>query len=221
MSENGFLHQKPRSPAGLALVLLMHGAAVTALMMAKMGYVVADRPANPDVIFLPEKDPPPELPPAKQTVKPRQKTVIDRIPPLVDAERPAEMPLDDGTPITAIDPLLSGEAIADPPMGPALPPLPTPDSVRIEARLASISALQPDYPASEQRAGNEGSVILRVLIGTDGRVKAVEKVRASSDAFYRAAEQHARRHWRFKPATLDGTPIESRRTMTVLFRLNG
>ena len=50
-------------------------------------------------------------------------------------------------------------------------------------------------------------------------MKQVEKVRATSDAFFRATEQQALRHWRFKPATLDGKPIESRTTMTVRFRL--
>jgi protein TonB len=62
-------------------------------------------------------------------------------------------------------------------------------------------------------------VTIRVLIGTDGRVKAVEKVRTASDAFFRATESQALRHWRFKPATLDGKPVESSKVMTVHFRL--
>ncbi len=65
-----------------------------------------------------------------------------------------------------------------------------------------------------------GSVTVVVTIGTDGRVKNVEKVRAASEAFYRATEQQALRHWRFKPATVDGKPVESRKTMTVHFRLD-
>jgi protein TonB len=58
-----------------------------------------------------------------------------------------------------------------------------------------------------------------VLIGADGRVKAVEKLRATSDAFFRATEQQALRHWRFKPATVDGRPVEARKVMTVHFQL--
>ena len=88
------------------------------------------------------------------------------------------------------------------------------------ARLDSSSELQPPYPAAEERAEVEGSVVIRILIGTDGRVKAVEKVRATSDAFFRATERQALRHWRFKPATVDGRPVESRQTMTVRFQLN-
>lgn len=85
--------------------------------------------------------------------------------------------------------------------------------------MLASSELQPPYPASEQRAENEGSVTVRILIGTDGRVKSVEKVRGASDAFFRATEQQALRHWRFKPATVDGRPVESRKVMTVHFRL--
>ena len=50
-------------------------------------------------------------------------------------------------------------------------------------------------------------------------MKGVEKIRATSDAFFRATERQALRHWRFKPATVDGRPVESRTTMTVHFQL--
>ena len=81
-------------------------------------------------------------------------------------------------------------------------------------------AFQPDYPASEQRMGNDGKVTVRVLIGTDGRVKQIERVSATSDAFFRATETQALRRWRFRPGTRDGVPQEAWRTMTVTFVLN-
>ncbi len=92
--------------------------------------------------------------------------------------------------------------------------------MRTEAQIDGRSRLQPAYPPAEERAAVEGSVTVIVTIGTDGRVKDVEKVRAASDAFYRATEQQALRHWRFKPAMVDGKPVESRKTMTVHFRLD-
>jgi protein TonB len=51
-------------------------------------------------------------------------------------------------------------------------------------------------------------------------VKAVEKIAATSEAFWRATERHALRHWRFRPATLDGRPVESRQKVTVHFRMD-
>ena len=62
---------------------------------------------------------------------------------------------------------------------------------------------------------------MRVRIGPDGRVKSAEKIRATHDDFFRATLQHALRNWRFKPATVDGRPIESSKVMTLHFTLDG
>ena len=83
------------------------------------------------------------------------------------------------------------------------------------------TSLQPGYPPGAMRQNLEGSVTLRVLIGADGRVKAVEPVRFSDDAFLKATREHALRKWRFTPATRDGAPIESWREMTVRFEMPG
>jgi protein TonB len=88
----------------------------------------------------------------------------------------------------------------------------------VESRYQGL--LQPPYPPEEQRAGNSGRVVLRVLVGTDGRVKQVEKVLAASDAFFAAAQRQALGKWRFKPATKDGVPIEQWKTMSLRFVLN-
>ena len=79
--------------------------------------------------------------------------------------------------------------------------------------------LQPEYPGSELRSAREGLVTVRVRIGTDGRVKAVEKVRATSDAFFEATRRQALARWRFKPATRGGIPEESWKQMSVRFEL--
>ena len=89
----------------------------------------------------------------------------------------------------------------------------------VDAAPDPRARFQPDYPASERRSGIEGVVVVRVLIGADGRVKAVQQVRAASDAFFEATRKQALARWRFTPATHDGVPVESWRTMTVRFRL--
>ena len=107
--------------------------------------------------------------------------------------------------------------IADPapPRDPPAPPVRR--GAEIDPRFAS--ALQPQYPASEQRAGRTGTVVIRVTIGADGRVRAAERVSATSDAFWAAAERQALSRWRFRPATVDGRPVESSRVMTIHFRI--
>ena len=69
------------------------------------------------------------------------------------------------------------------------------------------------------RAEMEGFATVRVLIGTDGRVKQVEAVKASDTAFLDATRKQALSKWRFLPATRDGEPVESWREMTVRFQL--
>jgi protein TonB len=215
MPQSGFLEQKPRSPGSLAIVIAVHGAAIAALMLAKQEFIQAP-PVVTKAYQVPlPKDPPPE--PLKK-VEPRQvQSRIDTVPPIVPR------PVLENIQITEPQPLRP--ITFDPgPVGPAVtprvdPPEPVREPVRVAARIDPRSELQPPYPASEERAEVEGSVTISVLIGTDGRVKAVEKVRATSEAFFRATERQALRHWRFKPATADGRPVETRTTMTVHFQL--
>ena len=98
---------------------------------------------------------------------------------------------------------------------------PPPEPVRKDARIDPRSALQPPYPASEQRMGAEGIVSIRVLIGPDGRVKAAEKVKATSDAFYQATLRHALRNWRFSRRPSTGGRWRASKLMVVRFEMNG
>jgi protein TonB len=52
-------------------------------------------------------------------------------------------------------------------------------------------------------------------------VEAVEKVSATSDAFWRVTERQALSRWRFKPATVDGNPVQSSKVLSVFFKLDG
>ncbi|MES2045025.1 MAG: energy transducer TonB [Pseudomonadota bacterium] len=79
---------------------------------------------------------------------------------------------------------------------------------------------QPTYPPDEIRESRTGRVTVRVLIGIDGRVKDIEKVSAPSDSFWEATRRQALSKWRFKPATRDGEPYETWKTMNVSFVLN-
>lgn len=106
-----------------------------------------------------------------------------------------------------------------PDTGTALTPVQSPVIVgaQVDPRYAGL--LQPPYPPEERRAGRAGRVVLKVLIGPDGRVRQVERVAAASDAFYTAAERQALSKWRFKPATRDGIAIEQWKTMSIRFEM--
>ena len=78
---------------------------------------------------------------------------------------------------------------------------------------------QPPYPPAEIRRGTEGNVTARVLIGPDGRVKAIDIVKSPSDGLSEATRKQALTRWRFKPATRDGVPVEGWKTMTLRFQI--
>lgn len=80
-------------------------------------------------------------------------------------------------------------------------------------------SFQPAYPPALEREGVVGTVRVRVRIGTDGRVISVVNLDATDPAFFAATERQALRHWRFRPATRDGVPVESEQTLTVRFEV--
>ena len=83
----------------------------------------------------------------------------------------------------------------------------------------AMSAFQPDYPGSMIRQGAEGTVTVRVSIGTDGKVTGIERISATDEAFWVATQRHAMRKWRFRPATRDGVPVPGTKVLTVHFKL--
>ncbi|HEX8642198.1 MAG TPA: energy transducer TonB [Allosphingosinicella sp.] len=218
MTQGGFYDRKTASPAGLTIVIAAHAAALTALALMK-GPVFVRQHFPPTITrFIPLPEDPPENPPPPKQVE-RQlplPPVMDRVPPVI--ETPVDRPvIVDNRPTEP--PVFVERRL---PEIPAARPNPAPsEPVRVAAQVDPrfAGALQPPYPTSELRAEREGTVRVRVTIGADGRVKAIEKISATSDAFWEATQRHALARWRFRPATLDGRPVESTKTMNVLFEM--
>lgn len=216
MTEAAFFEPRRISPAGIGVVIAIHAGVITVAALSRIDVV---RQIVPPIIVrnvpLPE-DPPPEPTKAKRHDLPKPIPVPSPQPdPIVD-----HPPVDKG-PIVKLSPPPPFPPIGGD-TGPPLDPPKPPPSVRIDAQFDPRfgDVLKPPYPLQEVRQGIEGTVTLRVLIGADGRVKAVEKLAATTDGFFRAAERQALARWRFKPATLDGRPIESRKVMTLRFELD-
>lgn len=225
MSGGGFFEGKRSSPTSLIVVIAVHAAAIAALALSKLEIPIIDNPGPIRVYPVrPEIEPPPLPPePAKDRTEPQKSKVTA---PVREVKTPVvtnfPAPTTELTEPVPFD-YSAGKAekpkVEAPPPPP--PPLPIPDPVRVEAKLRPGIELLPPYPPGEERAQTEGSVTVRLLIGPDGRVRSAEKVRAASDAFWRATERHALRAWRFAPATVDGKPVESSKVMTVKFELRG
>jgi protein TonB len=206
MTNGGFLQARKTKPIGLIAIVTGHAILLTAVALNPTRF-------GPRIDYIPklidthrDDPPPPDQPPPKphETLRETKPTRID---PLVDIGRP----FGDTVPLTPLQP--------PPDSGPigTVQPDPVFQQAVIDPRAAA--RFQPGYPSALVRAGIEGSATVRILIGSDGRVKTVELVTATDPAFFEATKAQALRSWRFLPATRDSAAVESWRTMTVKFKL--
>lgn len=77
---------------------------------------------------------------------------------------------------------------------------------------------KPDYPALARHAGMEGTVLIHVLVGTDGQVVDAVVVQGVHPLLDRAAQQAARQ-CRFTPAMQREFPVKAWLAVPYLFRL--
>ncbi|MBI4820323.1 MAG: energy transducer TonB [Deltaproteobacteria bacterium] len=78
----------------------------------------------------------------------------------------------------------------------------------------------PPYPEEARRQEVEGQVLMRVLVGVDGRVKDVKLVRGLGYGCDEIALKWAREKFLFKPGTVDGVPTATWITIPVTFVLD-
>lgn len=198
--------------AGLSLALIGVIGTGLALSSPTFKHVVETTMDGYNVPLVP---PPPPI-----EIKPEPKARITKITPAPGPVIPDKIV--DVTPTDHfIDPGPSVEPGTSGGNGTVIPTIKPPPVIigpQPDTRFAGI--FQPEYPAGERRAEHQGRVVVRVLIGVDGRVKQIEKVSAASDAFFAATQKRALEKWRFKPGTQDGIPVEAWRTMTVSFVLS-
>lgn len=215
MHATGYLETRSRHPVALVAAISLNLAAV-GVMLAYNPKIIGIEPDKTKWIDIRPPEPIKPIEPIK-----RQPTKSSETP-----QRPTPIP-------TASKPVIDDFPVErtvtwqDPPL-PPLPPLPPgpettvkPDPVErgaaVDPRFAD--QLQPAYPPALERLEIEGRATVKVQVGTDGRVMAVELVRADDPGFFNATRDQALKRWRFKPATRDGVPVVSWVTKTVVFTI--
>ena len=217
MYANQFAADRGFKPGSLTLALCFTVLPIAGLIVsthASRIVAIFDPPIEVRNIPLP-KDPPPDPQPRPKSDPIDRKVYVPPIdpPPIADPTQIDTTKTFTETPPPPTQPGTGTELLKPPPA------IPKPVIVGASYDSRYANALQPPYPSSEIRSGNTGRVVIRVLIGIDGRVKQVERIAAASDAFFAAAERQALTKWRFKPATSDGIPIEQWKQMALRFEL--
>jgi protein TonB len=79
--------------------------------------------------------------------------------------------------------------------------------------------MQPVIPKIPSGIRVSGTVVMHVIIGTDGLVKSVEPL--SGAEILRQPVMDAVKQWTYKPYLLNGRPVEVSTTVTINIQLNG
>lgn len=215
-ADQRYVPSTPRS-VGLGGSLAISGLLIAGLM----SFVPEIIPKPPITILegtnIPIDPPPPPEPTVKPEVRPEAQQPLPYIPPTTMPQ--PDQPVIRGTDILPLDPPQPTIVEKPGPVVIAEKPVPLPPLIAAQQDARFARDFQPQYPSSELRAQRDGTVSVRVLIGADGRVKAVEQVSATSAAFFEATRRQALAKWRFTPATRGGVPQESWKTMNVRFKI--
>lgn len=194
---------------GFGLGLL---ASLSALDMVR---VTAQKNAPTVVEMLSETPPPPPPPsapepaPPMEVVQPRTQVVAPQ--PLVP---------------TIVSPVQVATTPIPPPPAP-VPPSPAPAPVAAAPAIENagdlsskmIEARPPRYPMDSRRRHEEGTVLLSVLLGIDGRVAEISVARSSGFERLDRAALDAVRRWRWSPTRRAGTAVMVRGLVEIPFEL--
>jgi protein TonB len=196
-------HEDPFEPPRVLSVVLVDPAPppVTAAAPPPAPPSAAKRPAvRPTPRPAPE---PPQRRAERQPVAPApaESNPAPERPEARSAEQPAAVPAPTAAPAVALA-AVPRETVSPP-----------------DFRAAYLRNPPPAYPAAARRNGEEGTVTLRVLVGTEGAPREVTLERSSGSPVLDAAALATVKNWRFSPARKGGEPQEAWVLVPIVFRL--
>ncbi|BCB25176.1 hypothetical protein SKTS_00620 [Sulfurimicrobium lacus] len=172
--------------AGHIAVLGLLALAVPAERLAELAHPIAVR------LIETEPEVPTPLPPPPPRPMPAKPTPVHVSPPVMALASPVESAASFTVPpqpqATAPDSVAA----------PTPEPAPTFTSARFDADY--LDNPKPQYPHASRRLGEEGKVVLRVFVSSDGDAKRVEVKHSSGFLRLDQAAENAVVHWRFVPA---------------------
>jgi protein TonB len=157
-------------------------------------------------------------PPKPETLRPRARPAPAPLPPRTTDSTPAVASAPAATVSEA--PRSREEVPPAPPAATTAPPVQERASlVPPDHRAAYLDNPAPAYPRSARRNGEQGTVTLRVHVGTDGVPTAVELERSSGSSALDAAARESVKSWRFVPARRGDEAVAAWVIVPVVFRL--
>jgi protein TonB len=208
-----------RTLAIVSSVVLFHIAALWAMHTGLLQRVVE---VVVPVMAISQAEPPPPPPKPPEPVKPPeppQLTPPPKTPQPVLTPPPTPQPPAPATPeppavlaaptAAPTAPAVQAAPPAPPPPAPPAPPPPPAAPAKVEMPSSKADYLHnppPDYPRMSKRLGEQGKVVLKVLIGTDGTPQKVELVTSSGFERLDKSAMDAAMRWRYVPGKRGGVP---------------
>ena len=208
-----------RTLAIVSSVVMFHIAALWAMHTGLLQRVVE---VVVPVMAISQAEPPPPPPkppepvkppePPKLTPPPKTPQPVLTPPPTPQPPAPAtpEPPAVLAAPTAApTAPAVQAAPPAPPPPAPPAPPPPPAAPAKVEMPSSKADYLHnppPDYPRMSKRLGEQGKVVLKVLIGTDGAPQKVELVTSSGFERLDKSAMDAAMRWRYVPGKRGGVP---------------
>jgi len=187
----------------MAAVIGIH-VGIIYLLAVSMGVIETPKFAEPiQAVFIPEQQE--SRPEPEPVVKPQIEDIAaptEQPPPEIQFDEvivpPAETPM---------QPSSNAIAATEAPAGPPA------------QSLATKTRVEPTYPPASRRAGEEGTVRLKVLVDETGRPKDVEVAQSSGFTRLDDAAMQAVRRWRFQAARDASGPISAWTQVAITFKL--
>ena len=204
---------RPSNTARSGLLSVVLGLHVGMLML-----ILAARTVSPKIMELPlivdfiqppqiEQPVEPKPLPAKQQVIRQQRAATPKTP----------APLIETTQSLVSEPTAPVVSQTETRLTPAVPPAEPVTQPRFDADYLKNPA--PPYPPLSRRMGEEGKVILRVVVTLQGSAESVEVKTSSGSTRLDEAAQKSVRNWRFIPAKRGDTAIQSAVLVPIIFKL--
>jgi TonB family protein len=173
-------------------------------------------------ILIPPENYTPLLPKARGGPAAASTPKVGTTRPVAILDVPLPVPVADPTTIP-FDEMGAGPASSGPPVD-VLPVTEPPPAFGGEVpphdvEPVELVMIKPEYPELAKQAGVDGTVVIALLVGADGRVKDAHVTRSASPLLDRAALEALRR-WVFRPALASGHPVALWVSETVKFTLH-
>lgn len=200
-------HPDPVRIAGLSGTMVLNVVALALLLVpVSQGTLMpAEGPPVPIRWIEDAPKPPPPPPAVVDVVEPRPAPPVQRR--SVPVPQPAQVAIE---PAVVAQGELFAPPVADYPTGPAAGAGIETGPVQAGMHLEYANAPAPAYPGAAIRGNLQGTVLLEVLVGEDGRPVDV-RIHTSSGhrVLDAAARRHVLRQWTFRPAMRDGRPVQA------------